>query len=87
MFLGAGDLTVLGVDEDLKTGWTGRLAIEGDELKLLFFIHLAASGEPSADRRVWEILVRVPEYERPGGYLEGVFELELDRPLPGVMPE
>ena len=68
-------------------GWTGRLAIEGGPLKLLYFVHVASIGKPSRNRTVWEVRVEIPDYDRPNSRLEGIYVLEFDKPIPRVFPD
>jgi hypothetical protein len=80
-------ITVVGINEDRTTGWTGELEIEGGPLKLLFLTHLAAQGPPRRDGRLWQVRLELPDYDRPSTRLEGIFELEFDRPVPDVLPD
>jgi hypothetical protein len=79
-------VTVVGVNEDRTTGWTGRLIIEGGDFKIPYFVLVAADSEPSSDRRVWEVRVEIPAFDRSRGRLDGIFELSFDRPVPDVLP-
>jgi IcmF-related N-terminal domain len=85
--LGSADspLSIIGRNEDAK-GWTGVVEISGGPLKLFYYI-LAASEErtPSQDRHLWNVRVEIPDAEHPNGRLQGVFELKIDEPLPGVI--
>ncbi len=80
-------LEIIGKNEDAKGGWTGSLVVAGGPLKLYGYI-LRSSEErrAGADPRLWEIRVDLPDAERSGTRLQGVFELKLDDPLPGVIP-
>lgn len=80
-------LEIIGRNEDVKGGWTGTLVISGGPLKLFGYILRASEDRrPGADPRIWDIRVEIPDAERAGGRLQGVFELKLDDPLPGVIP-
>ena len=87
--LGSADssLNVIGKNEDVKKGWTGVLEVTGGPLKLFDYI-LSTSEErtPTQDRHIWDIRVEIPDAERANGRLQGVFELKIDEPLPGVIP-
>ncbi|MGH9369725.1 MAG: type VI secretion protein IcmF/TssM N-terminal domain-containing protein [Thermoanaerobaculia bacterium] len=87
--LGSADapLEIRGKNEDARAPWTGSLNISGGPLKLFSYIlHASEERRPEADRRVWNIRVELPDAERPGGRLQGVFELKLDDSLPAVIP-
>lgn len=77
-------LFITGTNEDEGSGWNGRLEIRGGPLKLLYFI-LLSREEVRADRQVWTVRVEIPDFGQPRNRLEGVFELEFDRPVPGVV--
>ncbi|HTO88040.1 MAG TPA: type VI secretion protein IcmF/TssM N-terminal domain-containing protein [Thermoanaerobaculia bacterium] len=80
-------LEIIGRNEDVKGGWTGSLVIGGGPLKLFGYVLRASEDRrPGADPRVWDIRVEIPDAERPSSRLQGVFELKLDDPLPGVIP-
>jgi DNA polymerase III delta prime subunit len=82
--------SIIGEDEEstpTTSGWTSHLELNGDDLKLLYFIEIASIGRPSNNRTVWEILIEIPDYDRKGSHFEGIFELALDRPLPGLVPD
>ena len=81
-----GSVSVVGVNEDQTSGWTGRLIIEGGAFKILYFVLVAADGAPSDDRTTWEVRVELPAHSRSGGRLDGIFELSFDRPIPAVLP-
>jgi len=81
-----GSVSVVGVNEDQTSGWTGRLIIEGGAFKILYFVLVAADGAPSDDRTTWEVRVELPARSRDGGRLDGIFELSFDRPIPAVLP-
>ena len=77
-------LQVTGTNEDEGSGWNGRLEIRGGPLKLLYFI-LLSREEVRADRQVWTVRIEIPDFSQPSNRLEGVFELEFDHPVPGVV--
>ena len=82
-----GPLTILGRNEDAKGGWKGTLDITGGPLKLFYYIRRASDDRRAGqDPSVWDIRVEIPDAERPSTRLQGVFELRLDEPLPGVLP-
>ncbi len=82
----AGALEIIGRNEDVKGGWTGSLVITGGPLRLFAYILRASEDRrPGADPRVWDIRVEIPDAERANARLQGVFELKLDDPLPGVL--
>jgi hypothetical protein len=82
----ASALEIIGRNEDVKGGWTGSLVITGGPLRLFAYILRASEDRrPGADPRVWDIRVEIPDAERAGGRLQGVFELKFDDPLPGVI--
>ncbi len=82
------DLEIIGRDEQTvgSEGWTGRLVLKGGPLKLPFFVQLASAAAPS-DRRKWSIVVELPNYLRSDERLEGIFDLDFERPLPRAFPE
>ena len=80
-------ISIVGINEDRTTGWTGELELEGGPLKFLFLTHLAAEGAPRRDGRLWQVRLEVPDYDRPASRLEGLFEIEFDRPVPDVLPD
>jgi hypothetical protein len=69
-----------------RLGGFAALEVTGGPLKLFYYV-LAASEErtPSQDRHLWNIRVEIPDAEHPNGRLQGVFELKIDEPLPGVI--
>jgi hypothetical protein len=82
----AGALEIIGRNEDVKGGWTGSLVITGGPLRLFAYILRASEDRrPGADPRVWDIRVEIPDAERANARLQGVFELKLDDPMPGVL--
>jgi hypothetical protein len=78
-------LLVVGRNEDSgPRGWSGRLEIEGGALRFFYFVHLAAveGGRPP---RTWLVRIQLPDGEHSPEALEGLFELQFDEPLPGVL--
>jgi GTP-binding protein EngB required for normal cell division len=87
MLIDSNPLLIDGVDEDVQEGWTATLRLEGDDLKLLLFAEIASASEPRDERRLWEILVAIPDINRPGTSFEGIFELSFDQPIPGIVSD
>lgn len=80
-------LTILGQNEDARGGWKGTLDITGGPLKLFYYIRRASDERrPGQDDKVWDVRVEIPDAERSSNRLQGVFELRIDDPLPGVIP-
>jgi DNA polymerase III delta prime subunit len=86
MELSESSLSVIGVNEDRTSGWTGRLVIEGGEFKLPYYVLIAADAEPTDDRKIWEVLVEIPAFKRSIPQLHGIFEFSFDRGIPDVLP-
>jgi hypothetical protein len=80
-------LSVVGINEDRSTGWSGRLVIDGGDFKIPYFVLVAADGEPAADRRTWQVRVEIPALAEVDETLHGIFELSFDRPVPEVLPD
>jgi hypothetical protein len=87
MLIDSNPLLIDGVDEDVQEGWTASLKLEGDDLKLLLFVEIASTSEPRDERRLWEVLIAIPDITRPGTSFEGIFELSFDQPIPGLVSD
>jgi hypothetical protein len=87
LILSEGPLAVVGENEDRTSGWKGRLVIDGGDLKIPYFVLVAADTAPSDDRKVWEVRVEIPAFDRAAARLDGIFELSFDRAIPEVLPD
>jgi hypothetical protein len=87
LVLSEAPLAVVGENEDRTSGWKGRLVIEGGDLKIPYFVLVAADTAPSDDRKVWEVRVEIPAFNRAAARLDGIFELSFDRAIPHVLPD
>ena len=89
-------LSVTGRKEESVGGWSSSLDLYGGPLRFFYFVRLASEDrdrremdDPEKERdrdKTWTIRVVIPDAEKRDEPLEGLFELVLDEPLPGVLP-
>jgi len=80
-----GPLSIRGKLEGRAAG-IGELRLEGDELKLPFFVMVAANRDPKSGRKKWEVRVNLPSVSS-SNQLIGIFELNFPMPIPDVLPD
>jgi hypothetical protein len=94
---GEAPMEIIGRNEDVGKGWTGRVELLGGPLRFYYYVLVASEPrakeelmedpEKQRDReRTWVIRVVVPDVERMKEALEGLFELVFSEPMPTVLP-
>ncbi|MCC6130930.1 MAG: hypothetical protein IT186_13485 [Acidobacteria bacterium] len=90
-------MEIIGRNEDVGKGWTGRVELIGGPLRFYYYVLVASEPrakeelmeDPEKQRereRTWVIRVVVPDAERMKEALEGLFELVFSEPMPNVLP-